>query len=412
VELELLHNLAIALGLGLLVGFERERTAPETAGVRTFALITVLGALMAVLARDFGAGVLAVSVAAVVAFLLMSNVLQLRSRAPDPGITTEIAALVMFGVGATAAAGYRIVAAVLAGSVTVLLHWKRPLHALAERIGEAEFKAAMRLVLIGLVILPIVPDRTFGPYGIINPFQIWLMVVLIVGISMAGYVAYKVLGARRGTLLGGILGGLISSTAATVGYARRAREAPAESGAAAAMILIASAVVFGRVLFEIGVVAPSQLRGLGPPIAAMLLAMVALSAASFRLARTAIVDTVDRAPPSDLRAAIVLGLLYGGVLFLLAAAKQRFGTGGLFVVAGLSGLTDMDAITLSTAALVRAGQIDPSLGWRAILVAGLANLLFKGAAVAALGPRSLARRVGGLFLAAFLFGAALIAFGP
>jgi len=411
-DVQLLQMLAIALGLGLLVGIERERTAPAMAGVRTFALITVLGTVSALLAQAYGGGVLVAATVAVVTFLVVGNLIQLRRDEADPGLTTEVAALLMFGVGAMVATTYRAAAIVLTGTVALLLHWKRPLHRLVEHIGEAEFRAGMRLVLIALVILPMLPDRTYGPYAILNPFQIWLMVVLIVGISLAGYVAYKVFGARRGTLLGGALGGLISSTAATVSYARRAREAPEESAAAAVVIMVASSVVFVRVLFEIAIVAPAYLGALGLPVVLMLVAMSALAALAYRAVRQGIADGGDRQPPSDLRAAIVFALLYGAVLFAVSAAKDRFGTGGLYAVAGISGLTDMDAITLSTAQLVRAARLDPGTGWRVILVAGMAKLVFKGVAVLALGPRSLGRRIAVLFLAAVAAGSLLIAFGP
>ncbi len=411
-DFAVVQALTTALGLGLLVGIERERAAPAIAGVRTFTLITVLGTVAALLAREYGGGVLVASAIAVVAFLIVGNLIQLRRDEADPGLTTEVAALVMFGVGAMLATTYRAAAVVLTGTVALLLHWKRPLHRLAEHIGEAEFRAGMRLVLIALVILPIMPDRTYGPYDILNPFQIWLMVVLIFGISLAGYVAYRVFGARRGTLLGGALGGLISSTAATVGYARRAREAPSEGAAAAVVIMVASSVVFVRVLFEIGLVAPAHLGVLGAPVALMLVVMAGLAALAYRSARDGLADGGDRKPQSDLRAAVIFALLYGAVLFAVSAAKERFGTGGLYAVAGISGLTDMDAITLSTAQLVRADRIDPGTGWRVILVAGMANLVFKGAAVLAIGPRSLGTRIAVLFLTAIVAGSLLIAFGP
>lgn len=407
-----LYDLAIALGLGLLVGFERQRKDPDMAGVRTFALITVLGALAAILAREYGNALLVAAIAAVAGLVIMSNLIQLRHGEADPGITTEIAALLMFGVGVAAGTGYRLVAATVAGSVALLLHWKRPLHALAQHLDEAEVRAGMRLVLIGLVILPILPDRAYGPYDVLNPFQIWLMVVLIVGISLAGYAAYRVFGARSGSLLGGALGGLISSTAATVAYSRRAREAPSAVAAAAVMILVASAVVFVRILFEIAVVAPAQLAALGPPLVVMLVLLAALAGISYRAVKDGLIESGDRKPPSDLRAAIVFGLLYGAVLFAVAAAQDRFGTSGLYIVAGISGLTDMDAITLSTAQLVERGQLETSIGWRVILLAGMANLVFKAIAVAVLATPSLAKRVAGYFLVAIVVGIALILFVP
>ncbi len=409
-DLTLIPDLAIALGLGLLVGIERQRHAGSVAGIRTFAMITLLGALAAALGTVAGNVVVAVGLGAVAALLITGNLLMLRSDTQDPGMTTEVAALVMFAVGAMTVAGYRIQAFVVAGSVALLLHWKRPLHGLVRALGEADFHAVMRLVLIGLVILPMLPDRAWGPYDVLNPFRIWMMVVLIVGISLAAWVAMRLFGARAGTIAAGALGGLISSTAATVGYARRAR-AGAGTGPIALMIMLASTVVFVRVLVEIIVVDGPTSR-LAPPVIAMAFVMAGLCVVAWRWAAPLTRAEAEAGTPGDLGAAIVFGLLYGGILFLVAAVRERFGTGALYIVAGVSGLTDVDAITLSTAHLVNAGRIEPATGWRLIMVAALANLVFKGAAVAALGSRRLFVRVAVLFGAGLLGGGALIALWP
>jgi uncharacterized membrane protein (DUF4010 family) len=411
-DLTLLPDLAIAAGLGLLVGIERERRNTAVAGLRTFTLITLLGALAAALSNAWGGWVLVTALAAVTAFLLLGNVLQMHKGDIDAGMTTEIAALVMFAAGAALTAGYRIQAVVVAAGVALLLHWKQPLSGFVRRVGEAEFRALMRLVLIGLVILPLLPDRTWGPYDVLNPFQIWLMVVLIVGISLAAYVAWKLFGARAGTILGGVLGGLISSTAATVGYARASRRTQIEAGAAAVMIMIASTVVFARVLTEIAIVAPGSLGELAPPLLAMLAFMALLSGIAWQRASHEFAPTGEYEPATDLRAAITFGLLYGAVLFAVAAARENLGERGMFLVAALSGLTDMDAITLSTTQLVRTQRLEPDLGWRLVLVAGLANLVFKGLAVGLLGTTRLLRHISLHFGAALIAGTLILAFWP
>jgi uncharacterized membrane protein (DUF4010 family) len=406
-DLAVALNLAIALGLGLLVGVERQRAEGRVAGLRTFALITLLGAVGASVPGNAGVWLVAVGFAGVVALIVTGNVIAMHGGRAEPGMTTEIAALIMFVVGAAVASGFRVLSAVVGGTVALLLHWKQPMHAVVQRLGEQDVNAAMRLVLIGLVILPILPNRTYGPYGVLNPFEIWLMVVLIVGISLASYIAWRLFGARMGTLLGGALGGLISSTAATVGYARRTRQTPGDANGAAVMILIASTVVFVRVLFEVSVVARAWLVPLGAPVFAMLVIMAAIAAVTWLRTRSALTVQDEAEPPSDLRAAILFGLLYGAVLVAVAFAREHAGTGGLYAVAALSGLTDVDAITLSTAQLVRAGRLEVETGWRLILVGAMANLVFKGAAVAALGHARLTRRVASLFAVA-LAGAAII----
>ena len=412
-ELSLLQQLGVALGLGLLVGLQREYAAVDLAGIRTFPLITVFGTLTGMLAEQLGGWVLAAGILAIAGLIVVGNVIKLRTGEADPGITTEVAVLLMYGVGAALAAGYATVAIVTGGGVAVLLHWKNPMHELVTRIGEADAQAIFRLALIALVILPLLPNRAFGPYAVLNPFGIWLMVVLIVGISMVAYVAYKLLGRRSGTLVAGIMGGLISSTATSVSLARRSRSAPSEVATGAVVIVIASTVVFARGLFEIAVIVPSRMGAIAPPLVAMMLVMVVLSGGLYLTSRRSFAQAArEEGAPSELGAAIVFGLLYAAVLFGVAAAKANFGQAGMFVVAAFSGLTDMDAITLSTAQLVRSGALSADTGWRLVLVGALANLVFKGGLVAVLGAPRLASRVAAVFGLAAASGVALLFLWP
>jgi uncharacterized membrane protein (DUF4010 family) len=211
------------------------------------------------------------------------------------------------------------------------------------------------------------------------------MVALIVGINLGGYIAYKFLSQRAGIVLGGILGGMVSSTATTVSYAKRAAAAPVAIGPAAIVIMIATTVVFARLLLEIATVAPAFL----PAAAPWLVALLILSAgASFALWLRSDKDH-DKMPeqenPSELKSALLFGLIYAVVLFVVAAVKELYGNRGLYLVAVLSGLTDVDAITLSTAQLVNAGRLNADDGWRIVVVAAISNLIFKAGAVAALG---------------------------
>ncbi|HSR69385.1 MAG TPA: MgtC/SapB family protein [Acidobacteriota bacterium] len=404
---------AVALALGLLVGMQRERSKNEVAGVRTFALITVLGTLAAHLSQTFGGWVLASAWIALAAMIGVGNVARIAQDDTDPGITTELAALVMFGVGAALKVELTPLALAVGGLVTVLLYWKRPLHDVVKRIGDREFRAVMNFTLLALVILPVLPNRDYGPFQVLNPFQIWLMVVLIVGISVAAYMVYRLLGARSGTLVTGILGGLISSTATTVSYARRSRDLEGSAKVAAAVIMIASTVVFGRVLFEVAVVAPSVFPRIAGPLAAMIVIMALITLPSlFGLRKQEAGLAEQEGDPAQIGTAIVFGALYALVLLAVAASKAYFGEGALYLVAGISGLTDMDAITLSTAQLVRAEQLDASTGWRVILVASMANLVFKFGAVAALSKARLRRRIAVLFGLALAGGALLLLLWP
>lgn len=264
-----LLRLGLALALGLLVGLQRERAASRVAGVRTFALITVFGAVVGSTVAALGPWLVPAGALALAAMLVMTNLAALREH-PDPGMTTEVAVLLMYAVGVCLVVGHVEAAVAVSGAVVLLLHLKQPMHQAVRAMGEADMTAIMQFALVTLVILPILPDRTYGPYGVLNPREIWWMVVLIVSINLAGYVAAKLLGARSGALVGGVLGGLISRTATTVSYARRSRatgaaatkapegseapEAPARAGLAALVIVVASTVAFARVIVEVALV--------------------------------------------------------------------------------------------------------------------------------------------------------------
>jgi uncharacterized membrane protein (DUF4010 family) len=407
-----IQKIAIALGLGLLVGFQREWTAPHVAGIRTFGLITVLGAVTGIFIEAAGGWLIGAGLLAVATMIIVGNVLRLRESEveDEPGLTTEVAALVMYMVGVALAIDRIVLGIIVGGGTAVLLHWKRPLHNFVERIGEADIRAIIQLVLIALVILPILPNKNYGPYGVLNPFEIWTMVVLIVGISLAGYIAYKFLGARSGTLVAGVLGGLISSTATTVSYSRRSERSPSIASLAALVIMIASTVVFGRVLLEVAAVAPTVLRQITPPLAVMMGIMALISIGLFLFREKEDHPTKLDEDPSELRAAIIFGLLYAGVLFAVAAVKEHFGNEALYVVAALSGLTDMDAITLSTAQMIKRERLDVDAGWRMILIGFLSNLGFKLAAIGILGSRGLLIRVAGAFALATVGGVSLLLF--
>lgn len=407
-----LASLAIALGLGLIVGLQRESAESKLAGLRTIPLVTLLGSVCALLATVAGGWILAAGLLDVAAATAMGNVARLRDAKAGPGITTEVALLLMYALGAYTVLGDRAAAVVLGGIIAVLLHFKAELHGVVGRLGDPELRAVMQLVLLALVVLPVLPDATFGPFAVFNPREMWLMAVLIVGLSLGGYIALKFLGESAGIVAGGLLGGLISSTATTVSWARRTRDHPEASRAAGLVILIASTVVYGRVLAEIAAVARPFLRVAAPPILALSAAMAAAAAALWLMSRGREPVSVEGQHPAELKTAFTFAALYVVVLFAVAYARERAGTRGLYLVSALSGLTDIDAITLSVARLVGSEQIDPRQGWRLIVVALLSNLVFKGAMAAALGDRRLRRWILVLFALQLVAGAAVLAFWP
>ncbi len=410
--METYQALAIALGLGLLVGLQRQWKASEIAGIRTFPLIVMFGTVCAIGDGTRIGWMCAAGVLAIVVLLAIANLAKIRAKNFDFGMTTEVAALLMFTVGCALGIGETGPAIVTAGVAAVLLHWKDRLHGLVASMSDKDLRAVMNLALIGLIILPILPDETYGPYDVLNPYSIWRMVVLIVGISMSAYIAFKLLGAKVGAILGGVFGGLISSTATTVSYARQTKDSPNVSGMAALVILIASAIVNVRVLIEIGVVAPNLLKVALPPMSAMLLLMVVECAILYLPLMKQSSDPPDHDNPAQLKPAIIFGALYAVILFVVAAAKDIFGDGALYWIAGISGLTDVDAITLSTAKMFNEDRVEAGTAWRVILIATLSNLVFKAGAVALLGSRRLLLYVLITFGIAVAGGGLLLAFWP
>lgn len=404
-------NFSIALGVGLLVGLQRERAASLIAGIRTFPLLTLFGALCGHFSSPTGSFTVSAGVVAVAVLIWIANFPRPGRPNDDPGLTTEVAMLVMFGVGVLAGTGDRALAVVLGATTAVLLHLRPELHSFAARVGDSEMRAVMQFVVVALIVLPVLPDQDWGPYGVFNPRRVWWMVVLITGISLGSYIGYRWLGHRAGSILGGILGGLISSTATTVATARESRNRSPEASAAlgALVIQIAGTVVFARVMVLVSVTAPGPLKGILPFPALMLGFMVLLSGLVVWSTRGQGGPAAEQSNPAELKLALTFAALFVGVLFAVAAAKARFGDRGLYAIAVLSGLTDMDAITLSTARLAQRGELDGTVAGRVILVASMANLLFKAGAVAVLGSRALARRVALLFGTACAAGALLLA---
>ena len=343
--------------------------------------------------------------------MVIGNVVDMQSpRGGRPGQTTEVAIVLMYVIGALTIVGVREVAIVLGGGVAVLLHLKEEIKGFVARLSDGDIRAVMQFVLISMVILPVLPDRAYGPYQVLNPREIWWMVVLIVGLNLGGYAAFRLMGAKAGTALAGVLGGVISSTATTVSYARTTKADEAATGTAAVVIWVASSVVYIRILLEIGAVAPDFLPIAAAPILVMLGLFAFLAMLIWRSATKPGQSPLEPGNPTELKPAILFGALYAGVLFAVAAADDLLGQTGLYVAAFVSGLTDIDAITLSTSQLVADGRVESGTGWRLILLASLSNMAFKYGMVVTLGSRALARRLGALVAVSIAVGIGIILF--
>jgi uncharacterized membrane protein (DUF4010 family) len=316
----------------------------------------------------------------------------------------------MFSIGAYLAVGNAALGVVMGASVAVLLAFKVEIHRTAERLNEADVKAVMQFVLLSLIILPVLPDQTYGPYGVLNPRQIWWMVVLIVGVGLAGYIAGKFVPERASIAVSGMLGGLVSSTATTASYARRLQSGIVAPAVAAAVISIASAISLLRMLAEVTVAAPGLLAAVAPAILLMALALLGTARLVYRGTETRAADRMLE-NPSQVRGALVFALIYAAVLLASAAVKQHLGQGALYPVAIVSGLTDVDAITLTAARLFSTGSIDQAQAWRLIVTAALSNLVAKAAFATFLGGRGLLSRIAPSFASAAAVGAAVLLLG-
>ena len=396
----LFERLAAALAVGLLIGLERGwtlRDRPEgarPAGVRTFALIGLLGGVWALVARAAGPVVLAIGFAAFAALLVGMRWLRDTGTDADPdpdrGLTTMVAALLTFALGALAVTG-EVAAAAAGGVVTaLLLNLKPTLHGWLQRLSRDELRAVFKLGLISVVILPVLPDRGFGPWAAFNPYTVWWLVVLIAGISFLGYLAMRVAGPERGIALTGLFGGLASSTATTLSLARLAARRRSMSALLASGTALAAAVMFPRLAIEVAVVNPALLADLAVPLTTV--TTIALAGAGvlwWRSSRAVAEEPVQLRNPCELGLALQFGVLLALMMLFAEAARHWFGDAGLLLLAGVAGLGDVDAIALSVARMARDG-VDDRLASGAILLAAASNTAVKVVLAAVIGGRALA----------------------
>lgn len=402
---------AVALGLGMLIGLERERAKGQDggAGVRTFALIALAGAIAGHLQNDLGLDWLALAIFVAVGALLVSSYV-LTARHGDTGITTEVSALLSFLLGLLCAHGQLQMAAWVAVAMALMLALKDWLHQLARRIDATDVEATLKFAIVTLIVLPLVPDRDYGPVplDVLNPYKVWLMVVLISGLNFISYLLIKVVGTEHGIGLAGLLGGLASSTAVTLGFSQRSLQAGADARALALGILLAWTVMFFRVVVMTGLV--SGALGLRLAIAMGALCLVSLGACYWLWRRRPAQERGEVSAgqnPFELGEAIKFGLLFGIVVFVARAAQVYLGDAGLYLAAGVAGLSDVDAITLAMADRARDNAQNLDVAARAIVIAVLANTLVKSGLASSLGSAELRRLT--LPISAALFAAGALA---
>lgn len=436
-------SIAVAVASGALIGAERQqaqlplagleeqtsegvnrRQSPEFGGIRTFPLIALLGALGALVRPFAGMWLLGGLLLGVIAFIAVSHAWS--GRRGDIGISSEVAALVTYMLGALALMNdlvpddsqrYLLVAG-CAATTLALLALKQPMHQFVGRISADDIYATTKFLILGLIVLPVLPNQAYGPLHVLNPFKIGMMILLVAGISFTGYLASRLVGQDRGLLLTGFLGGLVSSTAVTLTYAGKAKKESRLAPLCAVAIVVACSTMFGRIVAVVAVVDRALLSmlawSLGTMAAVGFLASVGLYFKTNQAAKKD--ESNDAAPvnaekngvalrnPFELKQAVTFGLLYGGVLFAAKAAQTYLGTGGLYASAILAGLTDVDAITLSVADLHRSGLETP-VAATAITLAAVTNTIVKSTMAITIGGAALGKAV------APILGAALVAGG-
>jgi uncharacterized membrane protein (DUF4010 family) len=401
-----------SLLIGALIGLEREfyqqkEDSPDFAGIRTFSLIALLGAVTAYLINDFGIILMALALGGLILMSTVSYFSATSRKQRETGITTEIAALLTFLFGVLVMSDHALIAISLAVVTSLLLAFKGPLHGFIRNMNSEDIHVTLKFALVAAVILPLLPNRTIDPWGLFNPFQIWLMVVLVSGIGFSGYVMMKLLGASRGISLTGIFGGLASSTATTISFSTASREYPEMSDHYARAVVLASTVMFPRILVLIFVIHPPLAFKLLIPLLLMLatgLITIFLIQRKDRKKEDAVHPEFSITNPLKLSTAIKFGLFFAVIIVVVEYAQRYLGTSGVYLTSLFAGLTDVDAISLSLSRLANRSQIALDVAGSAVIIAALVNTVTKGVITYVSGTKELREPVIKTFLFILLVG--------
>ncbi len=401
-DLHLLFRFAVALVLGALVGLQRELVVEDErkelpAGIRTFALLGLAGVASAMLSDLAGSALPFLGVLAVLGALFAVGH-HADAKAGNTGMTTKVASVLTVLAGALCYHNRLPSAVALGVATTFLLSFKIQLHRFAHRVTSEDMIAALQFVLVTAVILPVLPDKSYGPlpFNVLNPFRIWLLVALIAGLSFVGYILVKAAGPRKGIGLTGLLGGLASSTALTVSLTRQSRKNPLFARPFAFALMLAWTVMFLRVLAEVAVVNRPLVRELVVPIVVSVAAGLLYSVILFRIERRKSPQrgVVAFSNPFELGKALQFTAVLTVILVLSKAAQLRFGPAGTRVSAFVLGLADADAAALSVASLTgMAAGADPATASQGVMLAVAANTLLKAAVVTVGGAPPLRKAV-------------------
>lgn len=413
--MELFERLAVALAVGLLIGIERgwhqrgREEGQRFAGLRTFGIISLLGALSGLLSDKLDSHlILAATFLGFSILVVAAHLLEAR-KTNDYGSTTSVAALLTFALGAAAALGFLAIAAAVAVVTATLLGLKPVLHEWLEKLEQNELHAIFKMLLISVVLLPVLPDKAYGPLGIFNPFEIWLMVVLIAGISFVGYFAVKIVGTSRGVTITGLFGGLASSTAVTLSLSKMSRDSRGSANAVLAVgVILASGTMFPRILIEVLVINPDLVMDVVWPLMIMMVVTYGGALWLFMSSdRGKEMEPVKVENPFEILPALKFAAFLVVVMALAELGQQWFAEEGLYTVAALSGISDVDAITLSISRMTNE-DLAYSVATNGIIIAASVNTLVKGLLVTFIGDRAMAWRVMAVLLSTIVAGIAAL----
>ncbi len=391
-ELASLPRYVVALAIGLMMGLERERNPTAKAGLRTFALTALFGVLAAHLATALGELWLIGVGLLLVGGMMIAAYLRSPQQDGDPGTTTVAALMLCYGLGVLVWHNEFQLAVMLAITATLLLYFKPELRGLSQHLTRRDLLSVLQFAVLALIILPLLPNQDYGPYGAINPYQIWWMVVLIAGVGLTGYAALRIVGQQRGAVILGLLGGLVSSTATTLAFSRHARATRDMMPVAVVVIVLANLVVLVRLGVLAIVVAPEVLTQLAPVLAGGLVAgSLGAVYGVVRLQPHNALPELAMVNPTELRTALGFGVMYAAVLLAAAWLSDWLGTRGLYAVTLVSGLTDVDAITLSSLRLHNLDRLTGAMAVNVITLAVLSNLVFKSLLTLVIGGWKMAR---------------------
>lgn len=385
-----LEKMVVAILIGLLMGIERERDRgvdeKTFAGVRTFPLISLFGFLSAFIASFT---VIWVFVAAIFIYgLLVAISYYFSASKGHYGSTSETSYLLSFILGSLVFWGHILIAAILAVVITTFLSSKSYLRKFAGKVEKEDIYATLKFALITIIILPLLPDRTFGPFDVLNPSKIWIMVVLISGLSFTGYILFKIVGTEKGILLLSLLGGLASSTAATLSLTQRSKDVPALSKNLAGGIILASSIMFPRVLIIIFLLNSELGISLLMPFGIFMITGFIVSFILIHYSKKSATNEIKLSNPFYVMTALKFGLVFGLILFATGAAQHYLGEDGIFYAGLLGGLVNFDAVALSMSDMA-ASSVQLTVASTAVLLASMTNTIVKMIIASTLGARDL-----------------------